>query len=292
MSGNLEILVDYRASTLDVEITTRLNIRGEPSRKANLARRVKPPEVLQADLLVLGDDFLGNSAWYREKGTGLFFWSGGARVAAAAAPAPVAAKKVNLREDGTIRPLTVSELEKTFGKFAYTSNANGSIAIDLQWTSVNIVPFMHPLLDAIGVHGLRVHRLAEARFKAAFDNIQMAGSAVSDQLLTCGGTFVPRHIARDIHRPLSSHSWGVAVDLNVEWNAYHHPPQRPGMRGSVYDLLPFFTEQGFAWGGHFSAASSDGMHFELADYGIEDFRAQVEAVDGAQAAAPVAPALV
>lgn len=297
MLANIETLVDYSGMPLDVEITTRLNIRGEPSRKAPLVRRVKPPEVLQADLLVLGDEYLGNASWYREKGSGLFFWSGGTAVRTPSATQPTGQapviRQVHRRDNGTILPLSVTELESTFGIFAYTNNPNGSITITGNWEAQNIVTFSHPLLDAIGVSGLSVHRLAKARFRNAFDAIAAAGPRVSDMLLTCGGTFVPRHISHDPRRALSSHSWGVAIDLNVGWNAYHQIPQLPGRRGSVHELLPYFAEQGFAWGGHFSAAFRDGMHFELADYGIVDVAAQGPAAPAtgagsvALAAAPV-----
>jgi hypothetical protein len=50
----------------------------------------------------------------------------------------------------------------------------------------------------------------------------------------------------------------------VAWNGYGVRPKSAGLIGSVREIQPFFAQFGFAWGGHFSGNSCDGMHFELA----------------------------
>jgi hypothetical protein len=83
--------------------------------------------------------------------------------------------------------------------------------------------------------------------------------------LTYGGTYVPRHMGWTVGRPLSSHSWGVAIDINVDWNPYGGAPAPLGAVGSVRQIVSLFEAQGFAWGGRFTPdALRDGMHFELA----------------------------
>lgn len=73
---------------------------------------------------------------------------------------------------------------------------------------------------------------------------------------TCDGTWVPRHIGRDITKPLSMHTWGLAIDLNAKWNKY-------GQKES--NLHPYivrvFKERGFIWGGDWKVP--DNMHFEI-----------------------------
>lgn len=55
---------------------------------------------------------------------------------------------------------------------------------------------------------------------------------------------------------LSTHSWGLAVDINSFENGLGKEPKlSPG-------FVKCFTDAGFAWGGNFSRV--DGMHFELA----------------------------
>lgn len=66
-------------------------------------------------------------------------------------------------------------------------------------------------------------------------------------------------------RGLSSHTWGIAIDLNVAWNGYGNVPAAHGVHGSVRQLVAIFESEGFAWGGYFEPLSiCDGMHFELA----------------------------
>jgi hypothetical protein len=54
----------------------------------------------------------------------------------------------------------------------------------------------------------------------------------------------------------SLHSWGVAIDINANWN-------RMGSKPTLSpELVACFTEAGFDWGGYW--ATPDGMHFQLA----------------------------
>jgi hypothetical protein len=107
-----------------------------------------------------------------------------------------------------------------------------------------------------------VHRTAEKHFAAVFAEIEALG--LTGVIRTCAGTFVPRHKGWDPSRGLSSHSWGIAIDVNVAWNGYGKTPAAPGTTGSVHEIVPVFERHGFAWGGYFSPPYEDGMHFELA----------------------------
>lgn len=263
MSANGILIEEY--DRISLAVRTKLNLRDAPSRAATRVGRRSPPEILEADQLLDAETFLDNSHWYRQAGTGNFFWAGGVeRIVAQPQLAPASGLDVVRRADGTIRPLAWDVLDNMYGPLHYVSNSNGSITLQDNWAASHIVNFTHPLLARMHLTHLRVHNQALAAFTSVFDAIEQAGPAVSDCLRTCAGTFVPRHMGWDRTRQLSSHSWGVAIDLNTEWNAYGSRPQEAGLPGSVIELVPYFAQFGFAWGGHFSGKDRDGMHFELA----------------------------
>ena len=266
MLVNEEVLKTFGDKPVQLQVRARLNVRAEPTQAALLLDRLEPGEILLADQLLSAENYLNTSYWYRLTPSKRYVWAGGVEQMLAPGPPPQLDKnlRVERRADGTIRPLSTDELMARYGQFIYTSKPNGSIVIDPPWESQNIVNFSHALLPQMGLSTVRVHKLALPAFEKVFDAIQAAGSPATDCLLTCAGTYVPRHIRRDSHRPLSSHSFGVAIDLNAEWNAYGARPQAAGVHGSVQELVPYFSQFGFAWGGHFSGASADGMHFDLA----------------------------
>lgn len=183
----------------------------------------------------------------------------------APAPAPPdLAPSVRLRRNGTILPLDEAGLFDVFGQFQYENGAKrGSVRILGEWAEQNIIDVEIPALAHLPGGGrLKLHAKAAPSYQKVFSRILDAG--LQSHILTCSGTFVPRRKGWDPDRSLSSHSWGVAIDLNAEWNGYGVRPAASGAHGSLLDILPFFTAEGFAWGGHFSGAYVDGMHFELA----------------------------
>lgn len=246
----------------DVVVSVRLNQREGPARDRALRRRLQPAQVLKVDAQVLGEDFLGEAHWFREATTGLYFWAGGARLVEVA-PQTGGDMRVHRRADGSIRPLGNAELERVFGRFDFAERGNGAIRITTPgWAENHLRSFAHRVLGDADIGALTVHAKAHAAFEGAFERI--AGAGLGDRVRTCAGTFVARHKGWDPRRDLSSHSWGVAIDLNVAWNAYGVEPALQGMPGCVRELVPHFAAEGFAWGGHFSGRDRDGMHFELA----------------------------
>ena len=246
-----------------LRVTVNLNIRAQPSRSSIRVSRAAPNAQLQAEALVAGERFLDQDLWFRLAGGREFVWAGGVSPVDAIAPLPPAAgiMEVTTRNDGTIKPLTVPEIQRVFGAFRHApASKRGFINIEPDWQRTNIASLPTPLLENLGFATIGVHVRAAALFHAVFAEIARQG--LGDQLLSCGGTFVPRHISRDPSKPLSSHSWGIAIDLNAEWNGYGARPAFSGLLGSVRELVPIFAAHGFAWGGHFS--TPDGMHFELA----------------------------
>lgn len=249
-----------------VTTIARLNIRdGAPTTTTPIVRKVDAGASLPVRGVVSGEIVLGNGRWYAGPDD-TFFWSGACssfQPPNAAAPAAAAASPtVDRRADGTILPLSDAKLKSVFGNFPYTEGSKGRIDIDPAWVQQNITDVATPILDDVAYPKITIHRKAANGFKAAFDRI--AAANLSHLILSCAGTFVPRHKGWNPSRGLSSHSWGVAIDFNVAWNGYGNSPAPYGAHGSLRELVPHFEAEGFAWGGYFSPPYQDGMHFELA----------------------------
>ena len=57
----------------------------------------------------------------------------------------------------------------------------------------------------------------------------------------------------------STHSWGIAIDLNPTWNK-----QGEGSFELGEEIAKCFEEEGFIWGGRWTGAWVDAMHFQFA----------------------------
>jgi hypothetical protein len=142
------------------------------------------------------------------------------------------------------------------------------------WEEANIARVAVPQL--IGIKGarndgvVRFHALGAARLRALFAAWEAAG--LLPQVLTFDGAYNPRMIrgkpkpgADPKHpKPLSNHAFGLAFDINAQWNMLGDPPARRGEVGCLYDLVPIAWAHGFYWGGNFRDRP-DGMHFEVGD---------------------------
>lgn len=98
------------------------------------------------------------------------------------------------------------------------------------------------------------HRLIVENFIQAFTAIKELG--LTDECKNYGGIFAQRSIRGQSAHP-STHSWGIAIDLE---------PQRyplGSLKRFPEPIIKAFADAGFFYGGDFRARK-DGMHFQFA----------------------------
>jgi hypothetical protein len=164
---------------------------------------------------------------------------------------------------GSLRPLTHAERVETFGRFRFRPDPQPNdpehIEILDGWYTGNIVPIVLPWEHGSIVH---VHRYAVKPFLDLWEAWKAEG--LLDRVSTVG-VFSARYKRGRAggEENLSSHAWGIAMDINARWNRLGHLPAQPGTKGCIIDLVPLAEAHGFAWGGNFRSRI-DPMHFELA----------------------------
>jgi hypothetical protein len=138
-----------------------------------------------------------------------------------------------------------------FGSFTYTYTPDGQIQPDPAWVAEYIRTEAVPILGSVTCHKLMLPQL-----RAALQQVVDAGLADKIHPEEYGGCYVPRFIASDPSNPVSLHTWGIAIDLNV-------PGNQRGVPGEIdRRVVAIFKSWGFAWGGDWDY--TDPMHFELA----------------------------
>lgn len=148
-------------------------------------------------------------------------------------------------------PRGLHEIEAMFGKFDYTSKEGGVVDILDDFESRNIVEADLPV---VGV--TLVHMGIASILRSVLSEVVKRGLEQTIQQFWC---FTPRHKMWDVNRQLSTHAWGIAVDINWTDNP-------PGALSSLDpELVAIFELHGFEWGGRWR--QKDCMHFQFArDY--------------------------
>lgn len=152
-------------------------------------------------------------------------------------------------------------VEATFGRFAWRDDPDrrGAVEILGEWPRRNIVSIAPPfeLRDGRGRPARVIH--CHRRAAPALERVlrDLAARGLGHLINTYDGCWVARHMGWDPARPLSRHSWGIAIDVNARMCPYG------SRRRQDERLVRAFERQGFTWGG--SWRTPDPMHFELVD---------------------------
>jgi len=147
-------------------------------------------------------------------------------------------------------------LEKFGDIYAYLRDDG---TLDARWEPDQLaraaLPFPLPLSwdPAKQVRNLYCHRRLATVFPAVFAEIERRG--LRSKLRTYGGCFNFR--AKRSGNKLSTHAWGIAIDLNPETNGMGRDgDMAPG-------IVKIFESFGFTWGGRWSGRGKDPMHFQF-----------------------------
>lgn len=137
-----------------------------------------------------------------------------------------------LREDGTLNPRWETE---------HLERADLPFPIPLSWDPSKTVKSVY------------CHKLVSSALQDVFKAIDTEG--LGNKIRTYGGCFNFR--SKRTGAKLSTHCWGIAIDLNPETNAM-------GTAGDTdQGVVEIFKRFGFAWGGDWTGKSKDPMHFQF-----------------------------
>ena len=147
-------------------------------------------------------------------------------------------------------------VREVFGDILRYLRDDGSI--DPRWEVERMVraelPFSVPLAwdTSKKVSAIRCHKLIAPLIEAVFQEIATEGLLRSVKTYGGGYVFRPK---RGAVKP-STHSWGIAIDLNPNTNAM-------GATGDMDpQLVKLFERHGFVWGGRWAGRNKDPMHFQ------------------------------
>ena len=102
------------------------------------------------------------------------------------------------------------------------------------------------------VRSIYCHRRLTAKFQQVFGELDRRG--LSGKVRSFGGCYNFR--AKRSGSKLSTHAWGIAVDLNPETNVMGREGDMPA------GIVAAFRRAGFLWGGDWGGAGKDPMHFQ------------------------------
>ncbi len=147
-----------------------------------------------------------------------------------------------------VPPNGIDEVVETFGLIEYKDTHDGRIEITNDWESKYIIKCDLPI---VGVH--MVNNNIAGVLSSVLQTIEDRGL---DRLIKQFWCWTPRHKMWKPKFSLSTHAWGISVDINWATNGV----------GKVGDIDPgivsAFEEAGAQWGGRWRFR--DDMHFQFA----------------------------
>lgn len=162
-----------------------------------------------------------------------------------------------LSDTGLKPPFGLEEIIETFGNIYEFIPNDGSLSPE--WETEYLIRAHLPFPISLSwdlsklVENIYCHKKLGELFPEVFVAIEREG--LRDQIRTYGGCFNFR--SKRNSGKLSTHSWGIAVDLNPGTNAQ-------GIPGDMHlEVVDIFRQFGFKWGGDWSGKTKDPMHFQF-----------------------------
>ena len=174
---------------------------------------------------------------------------------------PLVAKDGTLSVVATEPPLTaphgLNQIISVFGDIHAYVGTDGQLEARWHMDFLERVSLPFPLRlswdPSRTILQMTCHRRLTSVFAAAFGCIQERG--LQSKITSFGGCFAFR--PQRAGGKLSTHSWGIAIDLNPETNAQ-------GSAGNMdAGIIEIFRVAGFEWGGDWQGKTRDPMHFQF-----------------------------
>ncbi len=154
-------------------------------------------------------------------------------------------------------PDGLEQIIATFGDIQKYVLRDGTLDPRWQTEFLALVALPFPLMLSFDhsktITHFRCHTLLVGIFSDVFAKI--AGAGLQAKITSFGGCFAFR--PQRTGTKLSTHCWGIAVDLNPETN----------QQGSAGDMdagiIELFRSAGFEWGGDWAGERKDAMHFQF-----------------------------
>jgi hypothetical protein len=156
-----------------------------------------------------------------------------------------------------LAPHGLEEIVSTFGDIYEYIRPGG--VLDPRWQAEQLanlaLPFSVPLAwdPSRTVSRMTCHKRMVNKFASVFDQVQASG--LQSKVSSFGGCFAFRQ--QRTGAKLSTHCWGIAIDLNSASNAQGAPGDMEA------GLIEIFRRAGFEWGGDWSGNVRDPMHFQF-----------------------------
>ncbi|HKS72504.1 MAG TPA: M15 family metallopeptidase [Terriglobales bacterium] len=167
---------------------------------------------------------------------------------------------VGVQSPEVVPPVGLSGVVREFGDVREFVGMDGCLNArwEAQYLAVVALPFSLMLAwdHSRIISSFRCHRRLTAIFGRVFERIVANGLA--SKVSSFGGCFMYR--PKRTGAKLSTHSWGIAIDLNPETNGL----------GCAGDMDPgvvrVFRDFGFEWGGEWVSRARDPMHFQFCSH--------------------------
>ena len=146
--------------------------------------------------------------------------------------------------------LPQSQIKRLFGEFATTAGT-GTLRLDAEWRRAWLASTSLPQLGVITCNKAIIAPLRAAMVEVT--RLGLGRLIHTADFQRQGGCYSPR-VVRFGGGQLSSHAWGIGIDINIDDNPLGaRPVQDPR-------FVAIMAKQGFIWGGLY--LRPDGAHFE------------------------------